>query len=345
MDLVRALTLAGLLLAVFSGCRGAPSEEAEGTSFGLRFSEDPVLLGTLAKDQLATRELVLENPSRLPLTVERSEASRFCRLQLAPLLLEPGASTKVKLECRSELPGPLSEKLRVFLRGRREPLVFSVHGQIEPRLGFAPGYLEATLPFGESRRQTAKLTGTELARAKPVLVPVTEPEVEVRWLGQESLLEVVCRGERVGSHTGSVKLVTGLAEPSFITLSYGCRVQGTLRVEPSNPLINLKGSGPKQVRVTVDSSVPNFEVSSVAITEGPFRAELLPRGPGTRREILIELLPKRVLLGTRGVKGTLELRSNDPGEPRREIPLLGLGQFTESPESSASTVGAHRSQP
>ncbi len=342
MELVRALTVAGLLLA---GCRGAPSAEAERASLRLRFSEDPVELGALAKDQLATRELILENPTRVPLSVERIEASRFCRLQLASLSLEPAASAKVKLECRSDLPGPLSEKLRVFFRGRREPLVLSVRGRIEPRLGFSPDYLEATLPFGESRRLTAKLTGTELGRAKPVLVPVTEPEVEVRWLGQESLLEVVCRATSVGSHTGSVKLETGLTEPSSLTLSYGCRVVGTLRIEPSNPLINLKGRGKKQVRVSVDSSAPDFEVSSVTITDGPFRAELLPRGPGTRREILVELLPKRVILGTRGVKGTLELWSNDPGEPRREIPLVGLGQFTDSTEPSASSFGVHPSHP
>jgi hypothetical protein len=135
-------------------------------------------------------------------------------------------------------------------------------------------------------------------------------------------------------HAGSLILTTGIAQQPEITLSWGCKVPGTLEVNPTNPYFNLKVSGDKAVTLEVKSRQPGFKVLSARVTEGPFTATLgVPNDQGVY-DIVVTVQNSRVPDEARAASGKLLIVSNDRTEPRKEVPLFGFGQINkvERPE-------------
>jgi hypothetical protein len=142
---------------------------------------------------------------------------------------------------------------------------------------------------------------------------------------------VSCQGDKVGMHAGSLLVDTGLREQPSLTLSWGCRVPGTLQVEPSNPTFNLRISGDRATTITVKSRHPGFAVKAAKVTEGPFNATLERPTPDGSFPITVRVNNRQIPDDARSAAGKLIIQSNDPREPSKEIPLLGFGKINKVP--------------
>jgi hypothetical protein len=200
-----------------------------------------------------------------------------------------------------------------------------------PRLAFSPSIVELGGRFGVSSSQDFLLTG-ELAReAKPAVVAVEGSDVVATVIpaGPTSMsapgIRLTTSGRRAGESVGHVVVSTGLPDPRELVLYFRSRVPGALTVSPSNPYIDLRLTPPHAVRLSVGSSRPDFRLLRAEVTSGPFAARIAPEAPNGRYTVEIQTIESAVATGQRGFGGRLLLISNDPAEPRKEIPLLAMG--------------------
>jgi hypothetical protein len=122
-------------------------------------------------------------------------------------------------------------------------------------------------------------------------------------------------------------------------LNYRLRVNGTLRVSPDPPYINLRSSGPSRVTVRVESSQPNFRVTGVRVLSGPFQARVSRQATGTA-SITIEADETQIEPKSHGVVGEVLVQSNDATEPERRLRVLGFGKPTTGSQRSLGSAEA-----
>jgi len=204
--------------------------------------------------------------------------------------------------------------------GRRAPP--PVPGQ--PPLAFAVNLLDFEVGLGAREPRDVRVTGPASARAK-LAIEAVEGDVVAALLapeaGQPAGVRLTFIGRRVGRAVGRVVVATGLPppeEPASLVLFYEGRVAGNLEVSPSNPYLDLGGG---VVVVTVTSRRAGFALRGAEIAAGPFTARL----SGTAR-VEVSVVAAKVPAGARGAIGKLILVSNDPDEPRKEVPLFAMGR-------------------
>jgi hypothetical protein len=307
-----------------------PTPTTVGARLAWRLEPARLDLGTIDIDQRHRAELVIANAGNRALVVDKIEPSRFCSGKLQNPTIPPAMRVTLEVTCQSDLAGPLREQLTLHTNAVGATTPIDVVGHVNPRLGFDSPLIQQEMPFGETRSEETRLVGSFAARAKLALGPVENGAIEVRRIpagaGKPEGLRLSCRGTRVGTHVGQIEVRTGLAEPSRLNLSWSCTVRGTLDVDPSNPYFNLKLSGPQFVTLEVTSRQPNFELHSVRIKQGPFRASIVTEKASGARRIRVEFADDLYREETRGANGTLVILSNDRTEPEKEVPLFGLGR-------------------
>ena len=168
---------------------------------------------------------------------------------------------------------------------------------------------------------------------------VTHGEMQVRVLalgsgsGGSIAVDVTvlsAGGLSVGVHVGNIVLETGLSELPTLTLPYSIRVSGTLEVSPTNPYFNLRDPGAHARTLIVRSTAPDaaaFNVLGADVVSGPFAATVQKAGPGLFH-VLVRVREADVPGDDRGLLGRLVIRSTDPTEPAKEIPLFGFGRLS-----------------
>jgi hypothetical protein len=132
-------------------------------------------------------------------------------------------------------------------------------------------------------------------------------------------------GTHVGRIAGQVLVTTGLSEPRELTLLYSWQVLGNLIVDPTNPYIDLHAPQPTAVVVHVSSSRRDFRLDDARVIEGPFASTLAREEATHGYSVGVHVVVDRVPVGQRGLLGMLRLTSNDPAEPRKDVPLFALG--------------------
>jgi hypothetical protein len=204
----------------------------------------------------------------------------------------------------------------------------------EPLLAFDTPFVDLRPEFGTSASQEVAIVGAKFADAQLSLESNDlSSVVTVKELPKKSReafrFRLTCIASRVGMHAGSVIFKTGLVEPPRLALSWGCRVPGTLEVNPSTPYFNLKVSGERALTVEVKSAQLDFVVRRVRIKEGPFSAQLEPNEQRGTYHVIVKTLNEKIPDETRGLSGTLLIESNDRREPLKEVPLFGFGQVNK----------------
>ena len=203
-----------------------------------------------------------------------------------------------------------------------------------PRISFETSPVEVTGRFGATSSKDVRLTGELALDAKPTIVGVEGDAVVAMLLppagARASGIRLTLAGQRAGQGVGHVVVSTGLPDPKEVVLYYGWRVPGNMTVSPSNPIFTLRLSGPHLVEIAVGSSRPDFRLRAAEVVAGPFSARVLPGGAAGRYTVQVEVVEAGVANGQRGFLGKLVLHSNDPAEPRKEVPLLALGALNPS---------------
>jgi hypothetical protein len=130
-------------------------------------------------------------------------------------------------------------------------------------------------------------------------------------------------------HAGNLVLHTGIPEQPTLSLSWGCRVDGTLAVDPATPYFNLRTGGEPAVTILVRSTQPGFRVKSVRVSEGPFVATRAKPNPDGSLPIVIRVKSGEIPADARSASGKLVIQSNDAREPHKEVPLFGFGKINK----------------
>ncbi len=298
----------------------------------LELERTPYDLGPMVQDEAIERSLAVHNRGTGPLEIRRVEPSRFCTGRIDPGAIAPGAETKLRISCRSDLYGPLRETLAIHSSDPR-PTTLELVAQVTPLLAFDTPLVQLELPFGEERSQEVRLVGTRVGEAKPKRRDEAVPDVDVSRLpadaGAAPGYRIHCRGRRPGANAGNLIVDTGLDRPQQIAIPYTCKVAGTLLVSPTNPYFDLRVSGPKVVNIDVRSSQPGFEIQAVQVTEGPFTAAFERSDAGAFR-VKVTVLERLVDDEARTATGKLVILTNDRTEPKKELDLFGMGRLNRA---------------
>jgi hypothetical protein len=209
---------------------------------------------------------------------------------------------------------------------------------VTSRLAFEGAPVAIEGPFGQPAFKEVRLVGPLAGQAKPTVVRVEGTEVSAAPLagegGQAPGVRLTMSGKRAGQGVGNVVVSTGLPDPKELVLYYGWKVPGNLTVTPSNPYFDLRQPGRHVVELSVASTRPDFRLSRAEVVSGPFAAQVVPlavagRSGGTARTVEVWVVERR-RSDHRGFLGKLIVWSNDPAEPRKEIPLFALGALGPS---------------
>jgi hypothetical protein len=325
-----------------AACKREIKKEAEPSSVGsgnlaeprLKFEVPTLDAGTFLQDETVHLTTFVSNVGSVPLEISKVGRSPACTGQVEPGTLAPGAVGKLELTCNSHLYGPTRQEITIDSndpRSARMPL--SLVFNVTPLLAFDTPVVRLDLFYGQEREQEVNLVGAMLEKARIKLTMPAPPDVEI--IPEPPKTEKIrsfrihCQGRKVGHNVGNLFITTGLDNPKDVAIPYECNVGGTLEVNPSNPVINLKKSGPKLVTIDVRSTQPNFEVMAAKIIEGPFTASFEPVADGTFR-VKVTAVDDRIDDESRAVTGKIIIVSNDHTEPQKKVPLFGFGQVNRS---------------
>ena len=191
--------------------------------------------------------------------------------------------------------------------------------------------IELKMRFGETDSQEVQVRGTRAEAARLAVASIEPPGPDVAIVSSATAparVRVSMTGATVGHGAGQVRLTTGLSEPRELIVLYSWLVLEDLTVSPTNPYVDLRSPAPQGVRVRVSSSRDDFRLEGVEIVDGPFRASFA-REDGRSASYSVDVLPEgaRMVAGQRGALGTLRLVSNDPAEPRKDVPLFAFGEL------------------
>lgn len=292
-------------------------------------------LGEVEQNQPTQASVDLRNSSASEAHLRAETSSARCRWKGLPAAVAPHTTVQLSVVCQSDLLGPLAESLTV-LDARQGGVLAALHieGKIEPAIGFDTAYVDLRPGFGDTASADVHLIGRQSATASPTVTSMGGQVVTATALpsdgGRVRGFRLSCTGNRVGMHAGSIRVDTGVAALPALTLSWGCRVPATLQVEPATPYFNLHTSGDRATKILVRSSQAGFVVKSARVVEGPFRATLEDPTPDGSTPITVRVQNERIPDDARAATGKLLIESNDPREPRKEVPLFGFGKVNKA---------------
>jgi hypothetical protein len=322
---VAALALLGL------GCVQSRGTKTKST---LAIVPTSVDLAAVTVNQRASATVELRNVGADVAGIRATASSTRCQWQGLPGALVAGEVIKVSVTCQSDLLGPLREQLSLLGAGQSEVLVtLTVVGRIEPIVGFDTTFVDLRPAFGTEQSVEVHVIGERARQVAPKVVSEGGKVVLVTVVAgdgdQPPSLRVTCQGDTVGMHAGNLVLDTGLPEQPTLSLSWGCRVAGTLTVDPATPYFNLRTGGEPAATLVVRSTQPGFMVKSVRVTEGPFSATRAKPNPDGSFSIVIRVKPGELPDDARSASGKLMIQSNDAREPHKEVPLFGFGKINK----------------
>jgi len=333
LGLVIAAVLATSALSV--GCKKKPPVATATAAAELKAEEAKFDFGKAVEGDKLEHTFVLNNPGGAPLKTLRTQTSCGCTTaQAASDTIPPGG--KVELKVVFDTLGRVG-KNRKFIdittdSTKSERVRLEILAEIEPLFSFEPRFVRMTPKYGEEAKQEVKLVGKSVAEAKPKIVETVGEGVTAE-LAQSAdgqpIVRLVASGKKIGVGSGRVVLDTGLERPNRAVLRFAWDVKGNIEVVPSYPYFDPSRPDLNQRILRVRSSKEGFKLTSVKVTEGPFKASIEPtpkadaKDAGAPTQVAPGYAVKVELDSSKGElkDGKLLLVSNDPIEPKREVLL------------------------
>lgn len=309
--------------------------------------------GRVVEGEKLTHAFVIKNVGQAPLHVTRMHASCSCIVtSLKDKELPPGGEGRIEVTFdTNHFSGNVRKSLSVFSDAPNNPrAVLEVRAQIEELLVFEPDYVKLRSKPGEKQTGEAWLTGKLKGQARLKLVENrTEPELTVAVVEKPADDGTAVQGLRFTVFSkqgefgsGNLRLATGLTNPTFLNIGYSWTVEGNIRVSPHHLFFsNAEGASPERI-LRVSSRTAGFKLLRARILSGPFTANLKARDTGNEYEIRVLLNQRLVPTPTTVIDaGKLELLTNDPLEPKREVlirvsPGVPRSRFFADPQGERS---------
>jgi hypothetical protein len=324
-----SLALTAWLIAA-GGCRSKTTSVTPPAPL-LHCAEPRHDFGTPIEGARLSHVFRLENRGDAPLRLLSVDKSYGCAAVAPPTVIAPRGSAKLEIACDvSQRPGKMSDEVVVRTNDPHFPtLKLELAARVQPKLAFEPTEAVLEPEFGETQTRELRLIGHLAPSARLSLLARDDATPNVELLApiatEPARLRVTLKAARVETRVARLRIGTGLSDPKELSVLVTWKVASSLQVEPSNPYFNLREPPPHERTVQIRSRRAGLQVHAAEVTEGPFLAELQANPTAGSYSVRLRVLDDKVPEGERGALGKLLIASNDPAEPRKEVPLFALG--------------------
>jgi hypothetical protein len=305
------------------------TEAAQSATPKVEFSATSHDFGKVPEGETVRHAFKVTNKGGATLKIENVRSSCGCAVATPKEKeLASGASTEIEVTFNSR--GRPGKNRKVITVTTNDPdnanARLEIKADVEPKLAFDARHVRLNPAYGEEQVKEVRLTG-ELAKGAQLKVEeVSEDGPDVEVLAAEgdkpAGLRLKLKGKKVGTGAGRVLVSTNVEDPKQISLRYSWQVSGNIRVVPTRPYFDPARPGLKERVLTVTSSRPEFKLVSARITQGPFKAAVEKPETGKGFAVRVTLTAQGDAATKPGAdQGTLVLLSNDPIEPKKEVPL------------------------
>jgi hypothetical protein len=209
----------------------------------------------------------------------------------------------------------------------RPSVNLEIHASVEVLLALQPQFIQLSAEIGKTQVIDAWLTGKlkEKAHLKIQQKPA-DHELAVKIIEQTldggvgvQGLRFTISSKKSGSGSGNVSFETGIANLAKLQVGYSWAIKGNIEVSPAQ-LLFTNGKGDSLERVLhVTSRNADFKLQQARIVSGPFVANIETPDSGVDYAVRVSLKKGVAPTVATVASGTLELVSNDPLEPKREV--------------------------
>ncbi len=341
-----------------NGCSKAKKEETantQGAPSRIEIDEKSHDFGNVTEGDKLTTVFKVKNSGSSNLVIDRVSTSCGCTAA-TPKTKEvpPGGEGEIDVTFdTNHRGGDIRKSITVFSNDPANPrLELEIHANVESLLLMVPAFIRLNPELGQQQVQESWLQGKLKDQAKLKIVESgTESDVAVELAEKKAEdgstqqgVRFKFLGKKVGYGNGSVTLETGLPKPDKLQIGYHFTVMGNIQVVPAQLYFSPR-QGPNAERVIrVSSRKTDFKLRDVRVTSGPFTAKFFVPDAGAGYEVHVTMKKElEAAPSTVAEIGKLELISNDPLEPKKEIPLRMAPQFTprgaRGPAASGSPHG------
>ena len=332
------------LALLVGGCaKGKKKEEAASSVSSppkLEIVEKLHDFGNATEGEKLTYVFKVKNSGTGPLLIDRVTTSCGCTAAvLKDKEVLPGGEGQIEVTFDTNRRGGDNHKtITIFSNDSTNPRAeLEIRANVETLLTLVPAFVRLNPELGQQQVTESWLTGKLKDQAKlKILESTGDSEVTVE-LAEKKLedgtrqqgVRFKVTGKKVGFGNGNLTLDTGLPKPDKLQIGYHWTVAGNIQVVPAQLYFSPK-QGPAAERVIrVSSRKTDFKLREARIVSGPFAAKTVTPDAGVGYEVHVSLKKDLDPAPTTVAEiGKLELISNDPLEPKKEVPLRMAPQFS-----------------
>ena len=322
-----------------SAPEGASSAAVSGDSPRIELVDPVHDFGTVTEGETVKHTFVIKNTGSAPLVIDRVRSSCGCTAAVTKEKeVAPGKTTELEVSFNTRgRMGPNSKTITIQSNDKNTPNAkLEIKAMIEQLLAFQPSIVRLSVGHNEEQTVEAWLTGKLAKDAKLVLGEVTgetgaKVELAEKKEGDETKvgLRFTLKGTKVGRGNGTVAIKTGVESMPELTVRFDTTVVGNLQLRPRALYFDTQSPQGKERVLNVTSKRDDLKVTAVRVLEGPYEAKLTKPETGPGFEIRVTLKatddgkekPAAKDKPEASLNGKLEVVSNDPLEPKLEVPL------------------------
>jgi len=344
------ITLA--LLIGGGGCAKGNKNEAPANAAAaspkLEIAEKLHDFGNATEGDKLTYVFKVKNVGQGTLSIDKVTTSCGCTAAaLKTKEVPPGGEGEVEVTFDTNHRGGENRKtITLFSNDPTSPRAeLEIRSNVESLLTLVPAFVRLNPELGQQQVQESWLIGKLKDQAKLKIGEQTgDSEVAIE-LAEKKLddgttqqgLRFKVTGKKVGFGNGNVTLETGLPKPDKLQIGYHWTVAGNVQVVPAQLYFSARQGASAERVIRVSSRKTDFKLRDVRVLSGPFTARLMLADAGVGYEVHVTLKKEMENAPTTVTEiGKIELISNDPLEPKKEVPLRMAPQFTPGPRGSGS---------
>lgn len=291
--------------------------------------------GTVTEGDKVSHTFTVKNTGKAPLVIKRVRSSCGCTAAVTKEKeVPPGGTTEISVTFNTRgRVGPNRKTITIQSNDEKNPNAkLEIKAMIERLLAFQPTIVRLNVSHDEEKSVEAWLTGKLAKDAKLELGEVkgdtgVKVELAEKKEGDETKkgLRFTLKGKKVGRGNGTVTVKTGVEKVPELTLRFNTMVTGNVQLRPRALYFDSRSAQGKERVLRVTSKRDDFKLTAAKVLEGPYEAKITKPETGAGFEVRVTLKAgdddKADDKKRPSLNGKLELVSNDPLEPKLEVPL------------------------